>query len=287
MQVTIYLDIIFFINFLTDLFALYLTGKVMKQRIAVWRLVSGALFGAGALLPFLTVPSLLYGKTGVIICMGINMGAVSISLGRKNGGIIKKWFLSTTIMILLGGVMNCLRYKIGISTITFFVWFCMFLGSAVICIVLIRFWKWRLHKQNAIYSVEIRNGRQLLTAKFFLDTGNMLLDSLYGKPVMILSEEAVKECLEEEERRFIEQYNISGQMDFEKMLVCNLLRKDSFHEIAYQSVGSPTGKLLCFLADEVQIEGSERILKRQPIAIASSVLFRGKEYEGLLHSECI
>lgn len=285
MQVTIYPDIIFMVNFLTDLYVLYLTGRILKKQIRVLRLILGALFGAGAILPFLTVPSLLLGKTGIIIFIGISMGAVFISFGRK--GLIKNWFLSTTIMILLGGIMNYLRYKNGITTLTLLKWLILFTGSIILCILVLHFLQKLLHMERNIYTVEIKNGERICLTKLYLDTGNMLFDPLYGKPVLILSEETVNSCVEEEEREFIKQYRKYGKLNLEKMMVCKILRKASFHEIPYRSVGQQNGKLLCFLADEVRIEGSEMILRKQPVAIVSSILFKGKEYQGLLQQECV
>lgn len=287
MQITIYLDVIFFINFITDLFVLFLTGQILKQKIVMWRLIAGAVFGSISLLPFLCFPMLLFGKHGVIICTGISMGAVLIAFGRKNGGIIKKWFLSTTIMVLLGGLMNYFKYKTDSTTLTLFVWLGIFTGSVLLCTIVIHFLQRMLHKENSIYFIEVRNGKCLKDISVYLDTGNMLFDPLYGKPVILLSENAVKGCLEEEEKNIIQQYNKNGRLDFEKMMALKVQQKDSFHEIVYQSVGNPTGRLICFLADEVRVKGSEKILKRQPIAIISSALFEGKEYQGLLHRECV
>lgn len=105
--------------------------------------------------------------------------------------------------------------------------------------------------------------------------------------MLLLSRAAVIDCFEEEEREIIEQYNKKGRLDYEKIMTYNIQSKDCFHEILYQSVGNPTGKLLCFLADEVRIEGSDRILKKQPVAIIFSALFSGKEYQGLLHMESV
>lgn len=287
MQITIYLDIIFFINFITDIFVLFLTGQILKQKIVMWRLIAGAVFGSASLLPFLCFPSLLFGKHGVILCTGISMGAVAIAFGRKKGGLVKKWFLSTTIMVLLGGVMNYFKYRTGSTTLKLFLWLGIFTGSALLSVIVIHFLKCLLHKENSIYFIEVRNGKRLEAMTLYLDTGNMLFDPLYGKPVILVSENAVKGCLEEEEKNIIQQYNKSGSLDFEKMTAGKIQQKDSFHEIVYQSVGNPTGRLICFLADEVRVKGSEKILKKQPIAIVSSALFEGKEYQGLLHRECV
>lgn len=287
MQITVYLDIIFFINFIADLMVLFLTGVILKQKIVFWRLLAGAFFGAGMLLPLVCFPHLLMGKTGIAACVGISMGAVAISFGRKNGNFIKKWFLSTTIMFLLGGIMN---YFKGITDNTFIqlsVWMILFTGSAFCGLGMLHFLKQTIQKEDNLYLVKIRYENQVAVDQVYLDTGNMLWDPLFYKPVIMLSEKFVKRCITKEEEEIVEEYREKGRLNFEKILACGTQRKACFHEITYQSVGNPSGKLLCFLVEEVHISGSDHVLKKQPVAIGPSFLFEGKEYQGLLHRECI
>ncbi len=98
MQITVYLDLIFIINYLVDFYVLLITGMLLHQKLHMIRIGLGALFGAALLLPCVLYPKLLMGFSGIIISIGISMGAVVISLGR-DGGFIRKWFLSTTVMV--------------------------------------------------------------------------------------------------------------------------------------------------------------------------------------------
>lgn len=287
MQIKVYLDVIFFINFIADLFVLFLTGVILRQKIIFWRLVTGALFGAGMLLPFILTPSLLEGNTGIVICIGISMGAVAISFGRKNGGLIKKWFLSTTITFLFGGMINYLRYITGTTSLKLCMWMLLFTGSSVACYFMVRFFIRIVQKENDIYLIKVKHENQAVVDLVYLDTGNMLWDPLFRKPVIILSEDFVMRCMTDREKEIIEDYRKNGRIHYENMIVCKSQRKTCFHEIAYQSLGNPSGKLLCFLVEEISINGSEKTLKKQPVAIAPSDLFEGKRYQGLLHRECI
>lgn len=287
MQITVYLDIIFFINFIADLMVLFLTGVILKHKIVFWRLLAGASFGAGMLLPFVCFPHLLMGKTGIAVCVGISMGAIVISFGRKNGNFMKTWFLSTTIMFLLGGIMNYFKRIMDNTFIQLSVWMILFTGSAFCGLVMLHFLKRTIQKEDNLYLIKIRYENQVAMDRVYLDTGNMLWDPLFYKPVIMLSEKFVKRCITKEEEEIVEEYKEKGRLDFEKILACSTQRKACFHEIAYQSVGNPSGKLLCFLVEEVQIGGSDHVLKKQPVAIGPSFLFEGKEYQGLLHRECI
>lgn len=287
MQITFYLDIIFFINFIADFIVLLITGVILKQKIVLWRLLAGASFGAGMLLPLVCFPHLLMGKTGIAACVGISIGAVAISFGRKNGGIIKKWFLSTTVMFLLGGIMNYFKQITDNTFIQLSVWMILFTGSSLCGLGMIHFWKHIIRKKDNVYLIKVKHVNQIAVDQVYLDTGNMLWDPLFYKPVIMLSEKFVGRCITKEEEEIVKEYREKGKLDFEKTLTCNTLRKACFHEITYQSVGNPSGKLLCFLVEEIHISGSDRVLKKQPVAIGPSFLFEGKEYQGLLHRECI
>lgn len=249
--------------------------------------MAGASFGAGMLLPLVYFPYLLMGKLGIAACVGISMGAVAISFGRKNGGFIKKWFLSTTIMFLLGGIMNYLKRITDDTFMQLSVWMILFTGSSLCGIIALYFWKYTIQKKDNIYLIKVKHENQVAVDQVYLDTGNMLWDPLFYKPVIMLSEGFVIRCMTKEEKEIIEEYREKGKLNFEKILTCNTQKKACFHEITYQSVGNPSGKLLCFLVEEIHINGCDRILKKQPIAIGPSFLFEGKEYQGLLHRECI
>ncbi|MCM1157126.1 MAG: sigma-E processing peptidase SpoIIGA [Bacteroidales bacterium] len=287
MQITVYLDVVFFINFTVNLFVLWLTGVLLKQKIMIWRVFLAALSGAALLLPCILYPFLLTGITGVALCTGISMGAVAIAYGKKHGGLIKKWFLSTTIMVLLGGIMNYIKSITGIMSLSFSFWLFFMAVSGGLTVFFIYLWKRMVHKERVIYLIKIRHNQNLRFEHLYLDTGNMLWDPLFSKPVIVLSESVIYSVLTDEEREFVEEYRKNGRMNYEKMMLPEIQKRVCFHEIACASVGNLSGKMLCFLIDEITVEDTGRILKRQPVVIGPEGLFNTKRYQGLLHRECI
>lgn len=287
MQITVYLDIIFIINFIADFFVLLLTGLILKQRIVLWRLIIGAVFGAGMLLFFVLSPLLLSGTAGIAFCIGISMGAVAISFGRKNGGLIRKWFLSTTIMILIGSVMNYLKYISGETVFQICKWLLCFIASGACIYFLLLYFRQVMQKEKDIYLIEIKHGEHITVNQVYMDTGNFLWDPLFEKPVILLSESLVKSCLTEEEINIIEQYKKNGRLDYKDVLTNKMQKRVCFHEIAYKSVGNSSGRLLCLLMEKINILDAGRILTKQPVAIGPESLFEGKSYQGLLHRKCI
>lgn len=287
MQISIYLDIIFGIGFIVNLFVLWLTGKIARQKMIGQRVLIGAIFSSGMSLLIICFPDIFMGIKGFIAFLGISMGAVILSFGGKKEKVMKNWTLSTTIMILLGGIMNGLRDMAGYTCLQFGQWLLLFIGSSFLCKRILYVYRTFIQKEKDTYLVEIKSQQNVAVDRVFLDTGNMLWDPLFGKPVMLLSENFVKRCLSAKEWEIIAEYREKGKINYEKVLKDNMQKRICFHEIAYRSVGNPSGKLLCFLMEEIYINGCGRTLQKQPVAVGYSDLFEGKDYQGLLHRECI
>lgn len=287
MQITIYLDVIFLINFIVDFIVLYITGIIIKRKIHIWKVTVGALVGAILLLVFILTPSWLMGWKGIVITIGITMGAVAIPYGEKKLSFIRIWFLSTTIMVLIGGVMNYIQYIFSISVLQMLQWIVIFVISSAGILVLFISMRKTVNDNDHIYVVQIQHGNRTIVETVYLDTGNLLIDPMFRKPVLVLCENVVSQCFIEEERLVLEHYKKFGRIDYNCILSCQTQKRVCFHEITYQSVGQSSGKMLCFLVDQVSVLGSGKVLLRQPVAIVPETLFEGKKYKGLLHKECI
>ncbi|MBQ8086195.1 MAG: sigma-E processing peptidase SpoIIGA [Lachnospiraceae bacterium] len=284
MQITVYFDLIFIINFLVDFYVLFITGKIIRQKVDIVKIGLGALFGALAFLPLIFFPKLLMGTSGIFITVGISMGTVAIALG-KTGGFIKKWFLSTTIMFLLGGTIQCIKLSFGIIHITFYKWMILFFSCACIVNVLIGHLLSERERGQYIYKINVHNKDKEIEEYVFMDSGNRLWDTVYGKPVLILSKETIGEIVSKEESSFIEKYYENGKLDYSDPVFLKSYKGIHFHEISYHSVGKVSGKILCILVDSVEVTESKKLYLKQPVAIADGRLFQGKGYNGLIFSD--
>ena len=281
MQVTVYLDLIFLINFCVAFYVLVITGWLLKAEINYRRIGFGALFEALVLLPLIMYPQLLIGIPGIILSVAISMGTIKIALG-KSGGFIKKWFLSTTVMTAFGGVFQLLKNIMFPLHINMYKWMIIFMISGILIIIIAGYYINLRQRYSNIYRICIICGQRKAECNVFLDTGNHLKDYLFGKPVLILSEEIVENVLSDKEIDFIKEYKKKGYIDYQNPIVLNSQKNICFHEIAYKSVGRSSGKLLCFLLESVEISGREKVLKKQPVAIVDNRLFKNREYKGLL-----
>lgn len=284
MHIILYLDIYFILNFVVDLYGLTLAGYIMKQRLKVFRLFGGAIFGAGMLLPFMMYPESLSGIKGLFWTAGISMGAVWIALGRK-GGLVRKWVLATTILIGLGGIMNCLQMRWRITSFSFGIWMLFFTSCASAMLIIAACVRDVLHKGNVLYPVQISRGIKKKNGVILLDTGNRLKDGLFGKPVIVMSDHFLHDIFTREERRLIQSYQKKGYLDYPYLISLETQKKMCFHEIAYQSVGNPSGRMLCFVAEKVVLLDEGKTLMKQPIAIGMDSLFTTTSYDGLLFAD--
>lgn len=287
MQVVFYLDIIFLINFIVGCFVFVITNIILRQRVKWWRICMGAAIGSASLLFFVPGLQLLKPIEGTIIYIGISMGANVICFGYKKRGLLLKWLLSTTIMILIGNGMNYIRYILGLTILDFSKWMLCFFVVGIFVFIGCFQVKKCAQKNRQTYVVKIHHGEHVFLEYLYMDTGNFLWDPLFQKPVVVLSEEVVRTCFTVEENRLLKEYFDTGILNYTSLHSNEMQKKYCFHEISYESVGNPTGRMLCFLMDEVELLDCKITLYRQPVAIAPEMLFRGKMYQGLLQPDCI
>lgn len=286
MEITVYLDLIFLINFCVEFYVLIITNRLMKMKASVLRIGFGALLESLVFLPLITHAGLLTGVPGIVLSIVISMGTVRIALGGA-GGLVKKWFLSTTVMVAFGGVFQLLKNVLPAQKMTIYIWIIIFLLSGIIMILFVREIVDVKYRTGSIYCVKIIHGERAVECNMFLDTGNRLRDNLFGKPVMLLSYEIVEKILSDKEIEFINEYKKKGYIDYQNPIVLNSQKNICFHEITYKSVGKSSGRLLCFLLDKIELCDVRKLYIRQPAAVVDAELFEGREYKGLIFSDDI
>ena len=146
-----------------------------------------------------------------------------------------------------------------------------------------------------ICHIYIQHQGRGLEADVLIDTGNRLWDARFNRPVMLLSEELVKELVSPCEYHLIMDYKMKGYIDYNNPILLSA-PKTGFHEITFQSLGKMSGKIICFLLEEVRVPyasnkkkscGEKKHYYKQPCAVADAKLFIGKEYNGLLFPDNI
>lgn len=227
MQYELYIDVFFVVNFLMDFLILQIMKRVLKSNAAEEKILLGALAGAFSTSLLICISLAGWIKL-VILHLGISTWMIKIVFGFQKKDILKKWSILYIVSVLVGGVLTSIRQYVGKS----FEVFGLFL-SAVICSYslvmkimefLERYWKVSGGKcQVRLYL----NGKSCKVSAI-KDTGNMLYDSITGKPVHIISNNAIKKFTNEKVvlMRYISYHTVQGDSEvmplikIDKMCIC-------------------------------------------------------------------
>lgn len=222
----IYLDYVFFINFLFDFILIIFLSILLKHNTKLIRIILSSLFGGISMfVMFLNISSLSF----FILKMLLGIVMVIIAFGFKNFKYtFNNFFYLMILSIILGGGLYLLNVSRGYSNsgLVFFAngkksnLFILLIVSVIVLFFYVR----KLRKNKDIdlqYKVQLYDNGKVVDLVGFLDTGNCLSDPFFKKPILIINKEI---------------YSFSGK----KILVpFNTINGDSIME--------------CFIVDKVYI----------------------------------
>lgn len=266
---TVYLDVVFFMNLLYQFGILAVTDILFSMHAPKWRILAAAMLGsAGYCLCIVTgIPvNLLPGNliTGVLIGILSILAAFWPVKGRK------LWKLTVTAFLLslcLGGALELVpgtkqeRYLVVTASGAL-----VFLG--LFCIKVKRFLFETAKDKGSIRKVRLFHGGNRVEAWGLVDTGNHLTDPLSKEPVIILQKE-VKDKL------------LAGKAVNEQK---------GYRLIPYGSIGTKKGVLEAFRLERLEIagkeeeDGTESIIRQRVIcAVYEENYSMNGEYGVILH----
>lgn len=250
LQGTIYIDSIFLLNLVMDLYLLALTNKVLGKTATYARIFAGSVIGALGYCIVLCLPGISY-MLKVLFGM-FPIGALMIKITCRTKGIkelVRAEGYLFTFSFLLGGFIIFLKSKISLfdrqSNSIIAIAGMGFAGFAI-CRKLIGIW--RQKKQNHFCQVWIPGDTGRVTVMALIDTGNGLVEPVSKKPVAILEEEEWK--------------NLKIWMKPEK-----------FKIIPYHSIGRANGMMEGYEVDAVEVKGDSGEKRFDKVIIA---VFKGK-----------
>ena len=190
---TIYVDYIFFINFLFDLILLYGINIILKRNASRTRLLLGSIFGGFTIfILFISINGFIY--FFIKILLGVIMLLITFSF-KSFKYTFTNFIYLILLSIILGGSLFFINNQLGnksTGVILFTNGFnlnniIVLLGSLLI----IELYSYinKVYKNNVsnIYSVVLYNKDQVLKLNGYLDTGNNLYDPYFNKPIIILN----------------------------------------------------------------------------------------------------
>ena len=226
---TIYLDLVFFINFFFDFLILFGTKNILKERIKLYRLILGSLLGSLSILfLFLKINSLEL----FILKILISMLMVLITFGKNN--FFKTYLYFYIISIFLGGGMYFLNNLFSVKH-NGIIFINNGLSINIIVIIIISpFIVYYYVKENLKYKNNISNchivdiylNNKKYKLKGYLDTGNTLRDPYKNRSVILLD---------------LTKYKFNNK---------------KYIYVPYKTI-TETGVIKCFTVDKVIIDNKE------------------------------
>ena len=193
---TVYIDLYFFINFSMDFLCLYLTARMLSERLSPLRgilaSVIGGVYACSALL--LGVGGV--GGFAVDLAFGLIITAVALAKKGSVGRVFLQALVFAATSTALGGIMTALFYlfnKTGIfdfvketdgDGISVWIFFILALISGVLTLLGGKGLTKRLSASEVM--VEITIGGRAVTLRGISDSGNLLCEPLSGKPCVIV-----------------------------------------------------------------------------------------------------
>lgn len=197
----IYLDYVFFINFLFDFILLLSISTILKRNIKIKRIIIGSIFGAlTTFIMFLKISSFLY----FILKMITGLLMIIITFKYKDIKYLLNNFLYLMILsIILGGTLYLTNIEIGYDHVGMIFFtngkslniIILFLLAILIMIIYIKINKKYQKEINLKYKVDLYLNNKVLRLNGYLDTGNKLYDIYSNKPIIILNKDIINETL--------------------------------------------------------------------------------------------
>ena len=300
MELTVYADVVFLINFVMDLLIIWVAGKLAGRRAKLWRLALGAFIMAISYCAVTFIGDLhaFYHLLSAIIMLIIGIWAAYAPL--KLVVLCKLALFSYLSAFLIGGIGMGLYYTSRFSDIIGNITSIpvndlglpILLGAAAAFFVLFRFGsQWletRAIKRQICMAVRIFFGDRNLELNALVDTGNSLRDPLSHAPVIVAEFDSVKAFLPDSVKLLFYE---KQENNLQNLLIS--AHTDEFSDrlrmIPYESLGKQNGLLIGFRPDRVEItrEKDTLALSDVVIGIYNRSLSRNGDYQGLLNPEII
>lgn len=258
---TLYLDLIFFINFGFDLLLLLSVSILLRRNAKIWKIISGAFIGSMSIfILFIKINSVEL----FIIKFIISVLMIIISFGYKDIRYTLKNLLYLYISsILLGGFLYYLNvefsykqeglifYHHGLSIIYILL---VILSPIIIYTYVRQGLKLKNHYTN-YYEVELfLTETQKINLTGFLDTGNKLIDPFFKRPVILVNYNYLSYDVDNLKTILVPYRTVNNN---------GLLKCIIPYKIIIKGIGAKTNFLVGIMHEETGIDGVNCILNQR------------------------
>ena len=290
MEVTIYGDILFVINFCMDFLILWITAVLEKNNISYKRIFLGSFF-----LSFVYCSALIF-RTMSFFCHGVGgmllfVLGIEITFFPKTIKKLLQYFLIGNITAFaVGGVATAIFFATGMAGNTM-TWKTEHISVkiliATICFfyILIKLYK-NWIKMNIInrknYCTVLLKQKEIqIPLRMLIDTGNSLKDPFSGNDIAVAAFPAITNLFSKEiQYYFFKEYQ--NQQIFYEYVLQNE-KTLPLHFVPFSSLGKENGLLLVFQPEILEIEGNTK--KNISIGIYCGSFSGG--YDGLVSPDML
>jgi len=252
----VYLDLIMILNFGLDFILLLTVSLVLKRNISISRIMLGAFVGGLSIIfLFFDINSLILFLFKIIT--SIFMILITFKYKSLKYTLINLYYLYM-VSIILGGFLYLLNIqfsykKVGIIFINNglsinFIF--LIIISPIILYIYIKQTKLLKYNYSNYYHIEILNKNKKYKYIAYMDSGNVLVDTLTKKNVILIDKR--KLLFDIKEFRFIPYMSINGRNMIKVVKIDKLL----FNNREYDNV-------LLGIMDKISLDGVDVILNRK------------------------
>lgn len=246
---TVYIELIFGLNFIMNLYLIRLTAVLLKKTTTWVRVLAGSFTGAVlyclsiSMQGRISVPAMaVMISTSVLVCRLVFQSRRITELLRQTGYL----YVSGCF---LGGSLLFLRKRIpGLDEMKESCFLILLAGAVVYELARMMLGKLREKDKKLIYTVTLQGDHEELHVPALLDTGNGLVEPVTGKGVSVLEESV-----------------------FRKMTA--VMRPEKLKVIPYHSIGTEHGMMKGYEIDRMKIGNGE---EEQVVCKVIVAVYEGK-----------
>ena len=285
MHYEIYIDVVFFTNLLIDYILIRFTGILFQcrrsRKRALLGAAAGAVFSCGIIYLHFSLKSEIFLPALVLLHGGCAAGMLVIGCDLKRGSLLLKAILTLYFAAFLcGGFWEVIASDD--LTVRMFLILAAATWSGITALSYLMD-SLRIRTKN-IYPITIDYKGNGYPFHGFYDSGNLLMDSVNGKPVSVGSEKVLSEICSKETvsclKHLKEDTGESGASDIAGLRP---------HFVFFHSIGKEQGMMLAVTFEKLCIQTpAEVVCIDDPVfAFSFETSAFGKEYEVLLNSRLL
>ena len=261
MDMTVYIDLVFILNFLFDLLLLFATAVILRRQTNLKKLLIGSLIGS------ITIISLFIPMNSILLFLVkllISCIMVIVTFGYKDiRYTIKNLFYLYTSSIILGGFLYFLDIQLNYDNNGLVFYFhglsINFIVLIILSPIIIYAYAKQLKEMKENYSnyynidLYLKTG-EVIPITGFLDTGNKLIDPYKKRPIILVNKSLIKVDYESPNILLVPYDSLNHQ----GILKCIIPDK-----IFIQGVGFKKNFLIGISNEKINIDGIDCILNTQ------------------------